>query len=349
MYVDNSMPVLVTGGNGYMASWLITYLLDAGVDVHATVRDPQNTSKVRHLWEAAANKVGKLSLFAADLNDPDAFDAPMQGCSVVFHTASPFLVQNVTDPQRQLIDPVIQGTTNVLEACNRVTSVTRVVLTSSIASIRGDNCEMSDRGLEFLTEEHWNETSSMSHLPYAYSKVMAEKAAWDIAEKQDRWDLVVINPAFLLGPSLTTASDSTSLATLKQLADGTLRFAVPDLKFAIVDVRDVALAHVKAGFIAEASGRHIVYSGTLSLLEITKILKKHWRGKYPFPMIVGPKFVFWLVAPFFGLSREFVTKNVGYNIIFDNSYTIHDLDMSFRPVDHAIAEHFQQMVEDRIV
>lgn len=349
MFVDTSKPVLVTGGNGYMASWLITYLLEEGVDVHATVRDPSNTDKVGHLLKAANGKNGKLTLFAADLNDESAFDEPMQGCGVVFHTASPFLVQNVTDPQKQLIDPTVKGTTNVLEACNRVESVTRVVHTSSIVSIRGDNCEMEDRGIEFFTEEHWNETSSVDHQPYAYSKVIAERKAWELSEHQDRWDLVVINPGFLLGPSLTTASDSTSLATIKQLADGTLNFAVPDLNFAIVDVRDVATAHIKAGFIPGASGRHILYSGTQGLMGITETLKKHWKGKYPFPWLVGPKFLFWLIAPFFGLSRKFVSKNVGYNIVFDNSYTMQDLDMKFRPVEVSITDHFQQMTKDGIV
>lgn len=349
MFVDKSKPVLVTGGNGYMASWLITYLLEEGVDVHATVRDTNNMDKVGHLLKAAKGKTGSLTLFTADLNDQNAFDQPMKGCGVVFHTASPFLVQNVTDAQSQLIDPVVQGTSNVLEACNRVDSVDRVVLTSSIVSIRGDNCEMEDRGLEFLTEEHWNETSSLDHQPYAYAKVMAEKAAWKIVEQQQRWDLIVINPGFLLGPSLTNASDSTSLATIKQVADGTLKLTVPDLNFAIVDVRDVAKAHIKAGFIPGASGRHILYSGTLGLMGIADILKIHWRGKYPFPKFVGPKFLFWLVAPLFGLTRKFISKNVGYNLVFDNSYTMHDLDMTFRPVAATVTEHFKQMVKDRVV
>jgi nucleoside-diphosphate-sugar epimerase len=349
MFVDKSKPVLVTGGNGYMASWLVTYLLEEGVDVHATVRDPSNMEKVGHLLKAAEGKTGKLTLFAADLKDENAFDEPMQGCGVVFHTASPFLIQNVSDVQSQLIDPVVHGTKNVLETCSRTESVTRVVLTSSIVSIRGDNCEMEERGLEFFTEEHWNETSSVVHQPYAYSKVIAEKTAWEIAGRQHRWDLVVLNPGFLLGPSLTTASDSTSLATIKQLADGSLKYAVPDLRFAIVDVRDVATAHIKAGFIQGARGRHILYSGTMSLMDITDTLKKHWKGKYPFPWFVGPKFLFWLVAPMFGLSRKFVTKNVGYNFVFDNSYSMQDLDMTFRPVGSSIIAHFKQMVKDKIV
>lgn len=349
LIIDKAHPVLVTGGNGYIASWLITYLLEEGVNVHATVRDPSNIDKVGHLLKAAEGKEGQLSLFAADLFDETAFDEPMQGCSIVFHTASPFLVQNVTDPQSQLIEPAMKGTTNVLEACNRVETVRRVVLTSSIVSIHGDNCEMSDRGLEYFTEDDWNETSRVDHQPYSYSKVMAEKIAWEVANKQERWDLVVVNPAFVLGPSLTAASDSTSLSTIKQLADGTLNIGVPPLNFAIVDVRDVAMAHIRAGFIAGASGRHILYSGTMGLMGITKTLKKKWKGKYPFPWMIAPKFIIWLAAPIFGLTREFVSKNVGYNIVFDNSYTLKDLDMEFRPVEETVTDHFQQMVDDGIV
>ena len=53
--------------------------------------------------------------------------------------------------------------------------------------------------------------AASTHQPYTYSKIVAERAAWEIAGAQDRWDLVVINPGFVLGPSLTTASNSGEL------------------------------------------------------------------------------------------------------------------------------------------
>jgi len=89
----------------------------------------------------------------------------------------------------------------VLDAVNRTESVERVVLTSSCAAIYGDvaDCAAAPGGV--LTEEVWNTSSSLEHVPYSYSKTVAERAAWEMAGAQDRWRLVVINPAGIYGPS----------------------------------------------------------------------------------------------------------------------------------------------------
>lgn len=349
MTIDKTQPVLVTGGNGYVASWLVKYLLEDGVNVHATVRDPTNHSKVGHLEKIAAEAPGTLTLFAADLFDQSAFKEPMLGCEVVFHTASPFVMSGIDDPQAELIDPALKGTENVLNAVNAVSSVKRVVLTSSVAAIYGDAADMTDAGLDAFTEAHWNTTSSVSHQPYNYSKLCAERRAWEIAEQQERWQLVATNPSFVLGPSLTTASASTSLATMKQFADGTLKMGAPELRFGVVDVRDVATAHIKAAFQPEASGRHILNSETLSLLEMGHAMRAEFGGSYPFPSRELPKTAIWLAGPFQGVPRKFVKRNVGYPLAFDNSYTKRDLDMTFRPARQAVIEHFQQMLDDGVV
>src|SRR3954447_956907 len=127
--VDTSVPVLVTGATGYVAGWIVKGLLDAGVTVHAAVRDPQNTGKVQHLLDLADRSPGALRLFAADLLRDGSYTEAMQGCGIVLHTASPFTTR-VKDPLRELIDPAVQGTRTVLESADAVPSVTRVVLTS---------------------------------------------------------------------------------------------------------------------------------------------------------------------------------------------------------------------------
>ena len=137
MNIDRSTPVLVTGGNGYIASWLVRYLLEDGVDVHATVRNPSDDTKVGHLKRLAESSPGTLTLFAADLLDDGAFDEAMAGCELVFHTASPFVISGIKDPQKDLVDPAVHGTRNALESANRVSSVKRVVLTSSVAATFG--------------------------------------------------------------------------------------------------------------------------------------------------------------------------------------------------------------------
>ncbi len=103
-------PVLVTGGNGYIASWLVKRLLERGFDVRATVRDPADPRKTEHLLAMAEESSGTLSLFRADLLEPGAFDRAMAGCAIVFHTASPVVVRGVENPVRELIEPATQGT-----------------------------------------------------------------------------------------------------------------------------------------------------------------------------------------------------------------------------------------------
>ena len=349
MNIDKSKPVLVTGGSGYIASWLVKYLLEAGHSVRATVRDPSNEKKVGHLKRIAEKSPGTLTLFQADLMQPGSFNGPMKGCEVVFHTASPFVFIGIKDPQKQLIDPAVEGTRNVLEAANRNDSVRRVVLTSSVAAIHGDNADAALAENGVLTEKHWNTTSSISHQPYNYSKVAAEKVAWEIAEKQNRWDLVVINPAFVLGPSLTQGSDSTSLSTMLQYTDGTFKFGAPALSYGVVDVRDVAQAHIKAAFTLTAKGRHIVYSEIMSFVDMGRVLRKRFGNQYPFPRGKAPKWLVWLIAPMNGLTRKFVARNVGHELKLDNSYAGQDLGMEFRPAEQTLVEHFQQMIDDGII
>lgn len=349
MQIDKTKPVLVTGGNGYIASWIVKYLLADGIDVHATVRDPGNTAKTGHLLKAAEGSKGKLTLFKADLLKDGAFDAAMQGCELVIHTASPFVIKGLKDAQKELVDPAVMGTKNVLDAANRVTSVKRVVLTASVVSVYGDAQDMHTQGLKALTEAQWNTTSSVSHQPYNYSKVAAEKVGWDIVKKQSRWDFITINPGLVLGPSLTTASDSTSLTTIKELADGKLMTGVPNMEIAIVDVRDAARAHILAGFTPSASGRHLAVSESVTMWQMVQVLKARFGNGYRWPMMVAPKLVVWLMAPIAGYSRKFVARNAGWPLKFDTRYIQKDLGLTFRPVAETLGDHFQQMLDDGVL
>jgi nucleoside-diphosphate-sugar epimerase len=344
--IDKTKPVLVTGGSGYMASWIVKMLLEEGINVNATVRDPLDVQKVEHLTTLAKASAGKLKLFKADLLDSGSFDKPMEGCELVMHTASPFFITRAKNPEEELIRPAKEGTRNVLEAAKRTPTVKRVVLTSSVAAVYGDNVDIKLAPGGLFTEKEWNVTSSAEHNPYPYSKTMAEREAWAIAKQQDRWDLVTINPGWIIGPSLSKRKDSMSISTMIQLGDGTFKTGVPELWNGIADVRDVASAHIKAGFTPKASGRHIIVSGEASLFDLANILRKHFGDTYPFPRRQAPKFLFWLIAPLLGYTRKYVSRNVGHQIKFDNSYSKADLGMSYIPVEQTVKDHFQQILDD---
>jgi nucleoside-diphosphate-sugar epimerase len=342
--IDASKPVLVTGASGYVASWIIRYLLEDGYTVRGTVRDPDKAKGLEHLHALAEAHPGRLTLHKADLLDEGSFAEAMDGCELVIHTASPFLIGRVKDPQAQLVRPALEGTRNVLASVNTTPTVKRVVLTSSVVAIHGDNVDMKGRGP--FTESDWNTTSSVDHQPYPYSKTVAEQAAWEMAKAQDRWDMVTIHPGLILGPALTTASKSGSMTTMKAFVDYSLATGAPDLAMGLVDVRDVARAHILAGFTPEANGRYIINARTITMLEIGRALRRRFGRSYPFPYTTIPKPMFRLIAPVAGFSREFVDKNVGWPLAFDNSRGSSELGLGYRPAEDTIGDHFQQMIDD---
>lgn len=347
--MNKNKPILVTGATGYIAGWIIDGLLNLGHTVHGTVRDPSNILKTQHLYDIAEKSSGELKLFKANLLEPGSFDAAMQDCEIVIHTASPFMVTKYKDALTDIIEPAVLGTENVLNSVNNTPSVKRVVLTSSIASIYGDAIEIECTSDKIFNEDNWNNTSNHKHQPYSYSKVAAERKALEMSKRQSRWELVCINPALVMGPSLTASSQSGSIEILQQFGNGLTFFGVPDMWIGIVDVRDVADAHIAAALTPQVKGRYIISGGTLSFLQIGKILAEKFSYKYPFPRFTVPKFLFFLVAPIFGYSRQFVRLNIGYPVYFNTMRSEVELGIKYRDIKVSIRQHFQQLIDDGII
>jgi len=345
--IDTSAPILVTGATGYVAGWIVKRLLEGGATVHAAVRDPSNEAKVAHLRTMEG---GTLKLFKADLLDEGSFDEAAQGCGTVFHTASPFTTM-VKDPQRDMVDPALLGTKNVLNAANKAGSVKRVVVTSSCVAIYGDAKDIQDYPNQTMTEAQWNTTSTLDHQVYPYSKVLAEKAAWEIAEAQDQWTMTTINPGFIVGPATAAQQSSESFAIIRQAGDGTMKQGTAPAEIGMVDVRDVAEAHLRAAFVEGASGRYITCHKTLSFLEIGQSLAASFGDEWPFPKRAMPKWLMWLVGPMVSpaFSRKMISNNMNYPWRFDNSKIRNELGMEFGSIDVALKDMFQQMIDSGAV
>ncbi len=342
--MKNSKIILVTGGTGYIGSWVTKSLLEKGYTVRLTVRDKSKTTKYKHLLDIAKSTEGSLEFWEADLLTENAFDKPAEGCSAIIHMASPFTLR-FNDAQKELIDPALNGTRNVLNAATKSASVKKVVLTSSVAAVHGDNIDMKELGISEFTEEHFNYSSSVTHQPYSYSKVLAEKEAWKITKNQNQWKLVVINPSFVMGPSLTKTSNSESLNFMKEMLSGKYFWGAPNLMFGFVDVRDVAKAHILALENDLAEGRHILAERTVSVYQFSKIIKKIYGNKYKLPLMQTPKFILYLVGWMFKLTPKFIRRNVGYNISLNASKSKEKLGLTYTPLEKTIKDMIKQIEE----
>ena len=351
MTIDKKKPVLVTGATGYVAGWLVKKLLDEGITVHAAVRNPDNEKKVAHLNKAASEAKGAIKYFKSDLLEKGSYAEAMKGCELVYHTASPFIT-NVQDPQRDLVDPAVLGTQNVLETASNTPTVKRVVVTSSCAAIYGDAADIKHTPNGIFTEEVWNTTSSLKQQPYSYSKTMAEKKAWAISKGQNQWDLITVNPSFVMGPALNAeTATSESINLLKQLGDGTMKMGAPKMGIGVVDVRDLAEAHFKAGFTPEAKGRYITSGTNTNFFEMSQMLLPKFGEKYPLPKKALPKWLLMLVGPLANkaFTRQFIKDNINIEWKADNSKIKKDLGISFRPLKDSMENGFQGLVDAGVI
>ena len=343
-----SKTILVTGATGYLGSWVVKYLLDNGYIVRITVRDKSKTHKYAFLQEFALDSPGEIEVYEADLLKTGSYHTAADGSDAVIHVASPFTLR-FKDPVKELIEPAIRGTKNVLEAATSSSSVKKVILTSSVVAVHGDNIDMQEKGLSEFTEDDFNDTSSETHQPYSYSKVKAEFAAWDLAKQQEQWQLVVMNPGFIMGPLLTADTNSESIQFMKDMLSGKFLTGAPHLEFGFVDVRDVAKAHILALEKDDAKGRYILVERVMDFTNFAKLIKKLYPGKYPLPLMKSPKLVLYMVGWAFGLTRKFISRNVGYNIKLSNSKSINELGVVYSSFETTIKDMIERMKELKLV
>jgi len=343
-------PVVLTGGTGYLGAHILSQLLDKGYEVRLTARNPEKTKNEDWIKDLVSKYKDKLSFYAADLEKEGSFDSAMIGAKSVIHAASPFKIEGIKDAKKELIDPAVNGTKNVLTSVDKNGGIEKVVLTSSVASIYGDASDIELHKEDAFNESHWNTSSSINHQPYSFSKVSAEKAAWSINTGKN-WKLITINPGFILGPSLSKRGDSTSIKFMLDMLGGKFKSGVPNLYFVLVDVRDVAAAHILALESDTANGRYICANETKDILEIATILRDVVPGrKNKLPTKKLPNWLAYIFAPLLaGFSWNYLRKNLGIPLYTTNSKIKKDLNLTFRPLKETLLDQANQVMDDGLV
>jgi nucleoside-diphosphate-sugar epimerase len=262
--------VLVTGGSGFIGSHCILQLLAQGHTVRTTVRNLKREAAVRALLKVGGAEPGdRLTFFAADLESDAGWPQAASECEFVLHVASPF-PEKIPKHEDELLVPAREGTLRVLRAA-RDAGVKRVVLTSSFAAI-GYGHPVQPR---YYDETYWTDLNGADVRPYAKSKTLAERSAWDFIAHEGRGlELSTVNPVGVFGPVLGP-DFSTSILIVQRLMDGAVP-GLPRICFGAVDVRDVADLHLRAMIDPAANGeRFLAVAGDfLSMLDIAQILQR---------------------------------------------------------------------------
>jgi len=332
--------VLVSGGSGYIAGFLIRQLVAEGWTVHATVRSLSREAEVRARLDVDD---ARLHFFAADLNADAGWAEAMAGCTHVAHVASPFPPAAVRHAD-ELIVPARNGALRALRAA-KAAGVTRFVLTSSAAAIAYGH----PPGETTFTEADWSDPTNPDCSPYAQSKTIAERAARDwIATEGGDMEFVSINPSLVVGPVMD-ADVSTSIEAIEKMLSGALP-GCPRLGFGVVDVRDLADLHMRVLTAPGIAGERFIASGRfLMLADIARILKARLGARArKVPTRTLPDFLVRLSAIFDPLVRS-VLSELGRTRNMDASHAKAVLGWATRSEEDSLVDCANSLIDKGIV
>ncbi|CAJ0575175.1 unnamed protein product, partial [Mesorhabditis spiculigera] len=338
--------VLVTGASGYVALHCVNQLLAAGYRVRGTVRSKRNEQKVAPLLRLPhANE--RLELVEADLLKPEGWDDVVSGCTYVLHVASPWPI--VAD--ESTVKTAVEGTLCVLRSSARCRSVKKVVLTSSCSAVN-DGHENDEAVFD---ETYWTNLEHPKVEYYAKSKTLAERAAWEfwqnLDENNNRFELTVLNPTFITGPVLSDVENG-SCTIIGRMMNVKTYLASPKACLGLVDVRDVAKAHILAMTNEASNGERIlVHADSGWFSDIAKWLFKEFRKQgYPITFITAPNWVLKLYAKL-GIDPivEAVLPRVGPELRFDNTKSKQLLNISYMDVRQSVIDMIYSMIEHDMI
>jgi len=241
--------VAVTGSAGFIGGWVVKLLLDKGYRVRACVRNSEDADKCGFLRAMPGYASGRLTLHSADLDKDGCFDGVFKGCHGVCHVSH---VSDYSDPEY-----VRRVCGHIIRSVNESDSVTRVIVTSSVAAMMDEVDLKEFVRRPVLYEDRYpddrNPKRTYKTQGYSMGKIHAQLAFSEAAEESGRWDAITVCPADNVGPILS--KHQKNMGPWQHLIEFMLRGRPVDPRMGpglaafrpwnIVDVRDDAECHIR--------------------------------------------------------------------------------------------------------
>ena len=325
--------VLVTGATGYIGLHCIHQLLNQGYAVNGSVRSPERKDEIFQALQNHNTSTENLNIFTFNLNDDEGWDEGMEGCDYLLHVASPIALEN--HDEDFFVKPAVAGVNRAMKFAKKH-NLKKVVLTSSVAAIY-ETMESKS----YYDENDWSDPENPAISHYSKSKTLAERAAWEFVENENHpFELAVINPALVIGPSLSGDLGESNKA-IEMVATGKMPVAVP-LQFGYVDVRDVAAAHILAMQIPASNGeRFALAEKDLWYGDVAKVLRDNGFDKAP--TLAVPVWLAKILA-IFSKELKLAVPYLGRLRSVKNTSKAKDiLGWNPRPAEESIVEIAQQI------
>ena len=194
--VPKGSTIAVTGSAGFIGSWVVRLLLDKGYRVRACVRDAADDERCAFLRQMPGYASGRLTLHSANLDEAGCFDDIFAGCQGVCHVSH---VSNYND--HEYVGMVCD---HIIASVNKSGTVSRVIVTSSIAAVisEADIQELVKRPVcdEDRYPDELNPKRTPDRQGYSMGKVIAQRAFSDAAAENGNWDAITCCPADNVGP-----------------------------------------------------------------------------------------------------------------------------------------------------
>jgi len=331
--------VFVSGGSGYIALHCIKQLIEQGYLVKTSLRSLNKVDNLLNCLSRHVDCTGKIEFCELNLLNDEGWSESIKGCNYVLHVASPVI------PGRAEVDELVKPALGGLQRCLKAAvenKVKRFVMTSSFAAIYGN-------GKSEFNDDDWTDLTNEKLFPYEISKTKAELFLWEhinSLDKSERIEVCAINPVLVVGPSLSDSVSISNRIAIKKLLTGSIPFN-PKISISLVDVKDVALAHIRAMKEKNAAGKRFLLSEkTIWCSDISNIL--YDNGFKKVPRYTAPNWLIKFLSIFISSLRMAVEK-LGKKEVLHTNNARNILKLNPKGVDQAIVSSAKQLHDLKLV